>query len=95
MRDIYDKIRIGKVEYYQSEWSTLSKDSLDFTNRLIQKNINKRMTPEQALKHSWIQNKDSHEGEISPKVLKRLANFRSPDKLKKEIYHVLAANVKR
>ena len=73
----------------------MSKDSLEFTNRLIQKNIKKRMTPSEALDHSWIQNKDSHDGEVSPKVLKRLANFRSPDKLKKEIYHVLASNVKR
>ena len=37
MKEIYDKIRIGKVEYYQSEWNSLSKDSLDFTNKLIQK----------------------------------------------------------
>lgn len=53
------------------------------------------MTPTQALSHPWIKNKESHEGEVNPKVLKRLANFRTPDKLKKEIYHVLAANVKR
>ena len=95
MKDIYDKIKIGKVEYYQSEWNGLSKDALDFTHKMIQKSISKRMTPAEALDHSWIKNKDSHDGEINVKVLKRLANFKSPDKLKKEIYHVLASSVKR
>ena len=95
MKEIYDKIRVGKADFYETEWENISKDGLDFTNRLLQKNIKKRMTPDAALDHSWIKNKESFDGEISPKVLKRLANFRSPDKLKKEIYHVLAANVKR
>ena len=58
-------------------------------------NIDARLTPSQALIHSWIQNKNNHDGEVNPKVLKRLANFKSPDRLKKEIYHFLAASVKR
>lgn len=94
MRTIYEKIRQAKPEYYQSEWESLSKEALDFTNRLLQKDLNKRMSPRKALAHAWIVKKNSFAGEISPKVLKRLANFRSPDKLKKEIYHFLACNIK-
>jgi len=94
IKTIYDKIRIGTVEYYEAEWSVLSTEALDFTNKLLQKNVKRRLTPAKALRHPWILNKESFEAEISPKVLKRLANFRSPAKLKKEIFHVLASNVK-
>lgn len=94
MKIIYDKIRSGKAEFYQSEWENLSKEALDFTNKLLQKSLDKRMTPGQALKHPWITNKESFVGEISTSVLKKLANFRSPDKLKKEIYQFLASNIK-
>lgn len=93
MKVIYDKIRKGKPEYYQSEWDTLSKEALDFTNKCIQKDISKRLTPHKALKHAWIKNKSSFAGEVSPKVLRKLAHFRSPDKLKKEIFHFLASNM--
>lgn len=94
MKVIYEKIRAAKPEYYQSEWENLSKEALDFTNKLLQKNIKKRLTPGQALGHPWIQKKNSFEGQVSPNVLRRLANFRSPDKLKKEIFQFLACNVK-
>ena len=73
MKDIYDKIRVGKAEFYESEWEGLSKDALDFTNRLLQKSIKKRMTPDSALEHSWIRNKHTFDGEISPKVLKKIS----------------------
>lgn len=90
MKTIYEKIRLAKPEYYQSEWENLSKEALDFTNKLLQKDLNKRMSPRKALNHPWVVNKTSFGGEVSPKVLRRLANFRSPDKLKKEIYQFLA-----
>jgi len=82
MKGIYDKIKIGKAEFYESEWENLSPEALDFTNRLLQKSIKKRMTPTQALNHKWILKKESFDGEISTTVLRKLANFRSPDKLK-------------
>ncbi|CAI2362808.1 unnamed protein product [Moneuplotes crassus] len=93
LKKIYEKIREGKPDYYQSEWENLSKDALDFTNKCIQKDIYKRMTPAKALTHSWITNKKTFKGEINTTVLRRLANFKSPDKLRKEIFQVLVCNV--
>jgi len=94
MRVIYEKIRKAKPEYYQAEWENLSKEALDFTNRLLQKDLKKRMSPGKALCHNWIENKTNFDGEVSPNVLRRLANFTSPDKLKKEIFQFLACNLK-
>lgn len=94
MKVIYEKIKKAKPEYYQSEWENLSKEALDFTNKLLQKDIKKRLTPGRALKHPWLINKSSFVGEVSPNVLRRLANFHSPSKLKKEIFQFLASNIK-
>lgn len=45
MKTIYEKIRLAKPEYYQSEWENVSKEALDFTNKLLQKDLRKRLTP--------------------------------------------------
>ena len=94
LKRMYMKIREGKPDFYQSEWENLSKEALDFTDKWIQKDLRKRSTPTLALNHSWIKNKKNFNGEVSSTVLRRLANFKSPDKLKKEIFQFLAWNVK-
>lgn len=57
---------------YLDEWKGLSKHALKFTIKLLEKDVDKRLTPDDALKHKFINRKIKHE-KINTELLERLA----------------------
>ena len=57
VESICNKIAFQEPSY--DDWDHLSKESKDFVKNLLIKNPSERMTPEQALKHPWINNEFS------------------------------------
>jgi calcium/calmodulin-dependent protein kinase I len=51
---LFKKIQAGVVEFAHSPWDTVSADAKDFVLRLLTVNPAKRMTPDQALEHTWF-----------------------------------------
>ena len=54
-KELYTEI-CNKDPEYDAEWDTVSAECKDFTQKLLTRNPNQRLTAEQALKHVWIAN---------------------------------------
>ena len=95
---IFHKIKTCDYEFSQEVWSTISKDAVKFIEKLIEPNLNRRMTVEQALAHPWI-SKVTPEQKIElqqnekrdQKVFKRLKQLKTPKRLQQEILLILVS----
>jgi len=52
--DIYNEIFRFNLVFTDPEWKDITKEGIDFIKGLIEPNIAKRMVPDQALKHPWL-----------------------------------------
>lgn len=91
---IYERIRACKLKFYASDWEEISKESQDFIKKLVVKNPSGRMTADQALNHKWILMAEKLQSKITPDVIKKLARYKVPDILKKEVFLILANQIK-
>jgi calcium-dependent protein kinase len=55
-KEIYSKIEKGDYNLKGSEWENVSDEAKDLIKKLLEKNINKRITAQEALKHPFITN---------------------------------------
>jgi serine/threonine protein kinase len=51
---VYAAVRKGTYYFPSSDWKGVSYDARDFIRRLLQVNVTKRMSVEQALRHPWL-----------------------------------------
>jgi Ca2+-binding EF-hand superfamily protein len=68
----------------------LSDSVRDLIKRLLTKDVNARLTAEQALKHPWITGETAADKVLSDTVVQSLGNFRSECRLKKAVGRMLA-----
>ena len=52
--EIYEKIRLCKIDFNDEEWDNISNDAKDLIKKLLIKDINKRYSAKKALSHPWI-----------------------------------------
>jgi serine/threonine protein kinase len=80
---IYHAIIENDIDFPYDEWKDLSDESLDFTNRMLEYDPQKRLTPLDALNHEWMnENCPKFDNEIDVDILSRLMHYRSPCLLK-------------
>ena len=53
---VREQVLIGKVDFNDPAWESISDEAKDFVNHLLTYEEDERPLPEQALKHAWIQN---------------------------------------
>ncbi|KAK1741100.1 serine/threonine-protein kinase [Skeletonema marinoi] len=51
---VYASVRRGTYSFPSSDWKHVSVEGRDFIRRLLQVNVSKRMTIDQALRHPWM-----------------------------------------
>lgn len=69
-----------KLTYlFVEEWRSLSKQALKFTLKLLEKDPKKRLTPEEALKHSFIKRKTKTDKKINQSLLENLTTAETPN----------------
>lgn len=90
---IYQKIKACQIRFYDAEWVGISTASKDFIKRVLVKEIDKRLTVEDGLNHKWFKQANKLQSEITPDIVKKLARFKIPDMLKKEIFLILANQI--
>jgi calcium-dependent protein kinase len=54
--EIFKKIKIGKYHLKGSVWKEISKEAIDLVSELLTKDIDKRLSAQQALNHPWFRN---------------------------------------
>lgn len=90
---VYEKIKAAKVKFYKEDWANIAEEAKEFILSTIAKDPKKRLSAQDALNHPWIKMKHSLSTKISPDILKKLANFKAPDMLKKEMFLILANQI--
>ena len=91
---IYARIRESEVKFRRSEWCMLSSDSMHLVKQILTKDIKKRISVTQALEHNWIKNsQEKYTCDITPDIAKKLACFKLPDMLKKEVFLIVANQI--
>jgi calcium-dependent protein kinase len=83
--EIFDKILKKDINITKDEWEDVSDEAKDLVKKLLERDVNKRITAAEALKHPFI-NKKSRKVSVADKVTKislknSLYNFRSKQKL--------------
>jgi calcium-dependent protein kinase len=54
IKQVFKKIKYSKHEFKSHRWTKISPSAKDLINRMLEKDYNKRPTPEECLKHQWI-----------------------------------------
>lgn len=53
-------VTIGKYDFLDEAFDTVSPDAIDFITKLLEKDKNIRMTASDALKHKWVKKKPQY-----------------------------------
>lgn len=83
--EIFDKILNDDINITKDEWEDVSDEAKDLVKKLLERDVNKRITAAEALKHPFI-SKKNRKLSVADKVTKislknSLYNFRSKQKL--------------
>eukprot|EP00347_Sterkiella_histriomuscorum_P007015 403350571 len=96
-QEIFRKIKSCEFTFNPVDWQGASPELLDFINRLIVKDRDRRMTAKKALQHPWIQNfRKRHKQNLksisqqyTQDLLNRLKAFKRSRQIKKEAIKIL------
>lgn len=61
---ITEKVKKGDYSFDKNVWRSISAECKDFISKLLEKNVDKRLSADEALEHPWIVNAD--ESKVSP-----------------------------
>ncbi|CAI2384535.1 unnamed protein product [Moneuplotes crassus] len=91
--ELFVKIRSCDLKYINKDFKNLSQSSKDFIKGLLTVDPKERMTADEALQHQWIIKAQEQAPELNDRVISKLARYRTPDILKKEIFNLLLSNI--
>ncbi len=66
---LFNKIRYGEYEFFESDWQGISKESQDLIKRLLVVDPDRRMSAAEAIDHVWFTGTD--EGDLSMRDMTR------------------------
>lgn len=90
--ELFKKIKSCDYDFDNEVWDSISRDAKKFIERLIEPNMTRRLTVEQALSHPWIANMQETAiivDSASAEVFARLKNFGAPKRLKRTLLMML------
>ena len=98
--EIMKKIKSGKFDMKKYPWPIISSQAKDLLKKLLEFDVNKRISAEEALNHPWFESKQvksqDNEGLFDVKdpnkLLNNLINFRSDNILRSTVFAYLIHN---
>ena len=94
--EIYDKIRLCKIDFNDEEWDIISHDAKDLIKKLLIKDTDKRYSAKQALEHPWIvKNKNKFKIDMAKfgEIVKNLRNYKASLKLQQSTLAYIVHNL--
>lgn len=65
IKEVLRRVRSGRYDFPDSEWSEISEDAMNFISGLLELDPHKRLTARQALAHPWLNDKNLSERAIT------------------------------
>jgi serine/threonine protein kinase len=56
---LFERIKLGRLQFYEEYWGKISDDAKDFINKMITVDQKKRYTCQQLLQHEWLTKTDA------------------------------------
>ena len=76
-KDIMQKVQIGKYSFEAEEWDRVSKGAKTFISQLLEQDVSKRLSAEEALQNEWVTTYSRKEINLPSltKCLRNMQNF--------------------
>jgi len=68
-------IKAGKFSRKEEKWKLVTKEAQNFVMRLLVVDIEKRMSAEDALQHTWIVSRETHSNPLTVDIVDALVDF--------------------
>lgn len=68
LSDLIEECRAGRIVFHERYWKDVSQDAKDFILTLLQPEPSKRVTSDEALKHSWLTGKTAGDRDLLPEI---------------------------
>ncbi|OMJ81658.1 hypothetical protein SteCoe_17816 [Stentor coeruleus] len=94
--EIFAKISRGVFNFSGKEWAGISKSAKNLVQKMLIKDVNKRLSAKEAWEDPWIQSRakcDLEDTEINTTTMQALANFRTNYKLQQATLSYIACNL--
>lgn len=95
-KDIFRAIIKSKLEFDEEEWGKISTEAKDLISQLLEKDPKTRAKVSNALTHDWFKKWEGDPtdvNEFQTKYLKRLKDYRAPNRLQYEVLSFLMKNL--
>ena len=91
IRETTFKICSVNYDFSAPAWESVSEDSKNFVESLIELNEDDRLSPDQALEHTWLKSteKEQHNYQIHPHIFENLMNQNKPHELHYQFLSIL------
>lgn len=76
LTDLIEECRAGRIVFHERYWKDVSQDAKDFILTLLQPEPEKRVTSDEALKHSWLTGKTASDRDLLPEIRAYIARAR-------------------
>ncbi|EHA22929.1 hypothetical protein AnigIFM60653_008106 [Aspergillus niger] len=76
LSDLIEECRSGKIIFHERYWRDVSQDAKDFILTLLQPDPAKRVTSEEALKHTWLTGESASDRDLLPEIRAYIARSR-------------------
>jgi len=89
LSDLYFRISNARFEFTGEVWSGISGQAKDLVSLMLVPEPGRRIRLAVALKHPWFSDQLLPRKEVSEDVLRSLRRYKAPQKLQKEIIHLI------
>ncbi|CAD8156380.1 unnamed protein product [Paramecium octaurelia] len=72
--EIFAKVKNGKIIFDKDDWSNVSREAIDLIHNMLNTDVKKRFSAQQALLHPWVQ-KNAKQEIISQQLLNNIEKF--------------------
>ncbi|OMJ68268.1 hypothetical protein SteCoe_34334 [Stentor coeruleus] len=93
---IFSKITRGVFNFSSKLWTDISKEAKDLIQKMLCKDVEKRLSAVEAWNHPWVQTRAKkliEDNPINLKALKKLACFRATSRLQQATLQYIASNL--